>query len=164
MTKTKTKTKTIQLEGDKFKVVTLWNLTNRVVKLLERNLENICRNTIYADYLWEAILNSDLFIYHQTKSGQINGIMMIDIHKRHLFVEMICSKRRGLGSKLLKVAEKVAKQKEKKVVKLVSVKGAEDFYMKKGYLFTERPCVRSPRIKRKFDRNQDGYPMSKCII
>lgn len=157
------RTKIIQLEGDKFKVVTQGELTNRLVKLLERNLSNICRNEIYEDYLWEAILESDLFVYHQTKSGQINGIMMIDLHKNHLFVEMICSKRRGLGSKLLKVAEKIAKQKDKKVIKLVSVDGAEKFYMKKGYIFTQRPCVRNPKIKQKFNSYDDGYPMSKCV-
>lgn len=156
-------TKTITVEGSKFKVITQDELTDKLVKTLERNLESICKYEIYEDYLWESILESDLFTYHQTKSGQINGIMMMDIHKSYLYIEMICSKKKGIGSKLLKVAEKVAKKYKKRTIKLTSVDGAEKFYMKKGYIHSTRPCVKRPKIKRKFDVYEDGYPMAKCI-
>jgi len=43
------------------------------------------------------------------------------------------------------------------------VNTAEKFYLKHGYMHTTKPCVRNPKIKRKFNRSDDGYPMAKCI-
>lgn len=155
--------KSIQINYDKFIVRTQDEITDRLVKKLERNLNRICRDEIDEDYLWEAILESDIFVYHETNTKQINAVMMIFMKKKYVKVEMLCSKRRGLGSKLLRVADKIAKQKRKKMIKLISLSGNETFYMKNGYAFTKNPCARNPTIKRKFDQDEDGYPMTKCV-
>jgi hypothetical protein len=114
-----------------------------ISEILEWSGENLCK-TISKDYILEELESTDIVLLsasvtnNKTRSKQLSkklcGFVLIKIRKDHLYISVICGLP-GIGGKLIKKTETLAKKMNKKKIKLDSMDAPIGFYLKNGYLF-----------------------------
>jgi hypothetical protein len=91
------------------------------------------------------------------------GFSTLRRKKGMAYVDLICSDQKGYGSVLLEASEGLARKAGFRVVTLNAIGPAEGFYKKKGYIQSDEPCTRSPKINRSGSQD-DGFRYNKCLV
>ena len=132
---------------------------------LQRVFDNVCKDVIDYDIKKESD-SDDTFLISYTKTKQINAFAIIrEFRRNRIYIHLICSKQKGLGSKMIKTIEKIAKKcKKYKVIEVHSVDDAIKFYKRFGYIESSKPCEIKPKIKRRIFLQDDLYRLTKCIV
>jgi hypothetical protein len=77
------------------------------------------------------------------------------------YIDILCSQKAGFGTKLFEAIEVAAEKSGQKHIRLNAVQDSIQFWLKKGFTFTQNDCVQS--IEQKIGSEHSGYRMSKCI-
>lgn len=78
------------------------------------------------------------------------------------YIRLICSNEKGLGTKLLEAAKKVAKKLGYKNLSLSSVSSAETFYLARGFFVSNEDVCKDKKPKFSTD-GEDMVRMTTCL-
>lgn len=132
---------------------------------LQKVFDNVCKDKIDYDVKKQTDPD-DTFLLSYTKTKKVNAFAIIrEFRKNRIYIHLICSKKRGLGSKMIKTIEKIAKKcKKYKVIEVHAIDEAINFYKRFGYIESSKPCEIKPKIKRRIYVDDDLYRLTKCIV
>lgn len=132
---------------------------------LQKVFDKVCKNAI--DYEIKKETDSDdTFLISYTKTKQINAFAIIrDFRRNRVYIHLVCSIKKGMGAKMIKTIEKIAKKcKKYKAIEVHSVDDAIKFYKRFGYIESSKPCEVKPKIKRRIYADDELYRLTKCIV
>lgn len=132
---------------------------------LQKVFDNVCKDKIDYDITKESDSN-DTFLLSYTKTKQINAFAIIrEFRRNRIYIHLICSTKKGMGAKMIKTIEKIAKKCRKyKVIEVHAIDEAINFYKRFGYIESSKPCEVKPRIKRRIYIDDELYRLTKCIV
>lgn len=133
-----------------------------IVRKVQEMFDKVCKDNIDINFQ-NNINDDDILIVNFTKTKQINAFALIsEYRKNRMYIDIICSKRRGLGRKMLNLIEKIAKRRKRiKIIEVHSLKDSINFYKKNNFIESSNPCKPS-KIKRKVYGNE-LIRLTKCI-
>ena len=132
---------------------------------LQRVFDKVCKDVIDYDITKESD-SDDTFLLSYTKTKKINAFAIIrEFRRNRIYIHLICSKKKGLGSKMIKTIEKIAKKcKKYKVIEVHAIDDAINFYKRFGYIESSKPCEIKPKIKSRIYVDDELYRLTKCLV
>lgn len=144
-----------------------------------------CKNSIEDDFIRQGVKNTHYYVVaFDHKSQDICGFLFLHRYQswspklgNHTFgyVDLVCSKCKGTGKGLMKLAETFCRELKCKYIKLNALDKQIGFYERLGYEHKQQPCfqktterrmsyARNRRTNEKLNVDNLGVKMSKCLL
>lgn len=133
----------------------------KMVDRLCKTAHKFCRGVIDEDWILDACKKTGTIAVHYSNKRKIDSIVFYKIKRKRIHIELICAKR-GVGRRLMNIVDLIGLATGCNVVQLQAIVGARRFYRKMGFIQSDNPCVKKPKIKIKKDTS-DCYRYTKCI-
>lgn len=123
--------KKITLPGQRLDAKTFKNIKEQLYEHVKN--QDMCRSNITPPYLKSTILKAKYLIVSKTENS-INGFCVFNFSGRNMYIPLICSGEKGVGSELMNtIFNYLDTSNDLDAVILESVSEAFGFYKKKGF-------------------------------
>ena len=138
----------------------------KIKRVLYTEAQNHCKGFVHTEYAEKVIRAADILLvaYKYDNPTIPVGFAVLEVSGDTIELQLICSNSnvKGVGTLLEKSTERLTKRQKKSVLKLDSLPNAETFYRKLGFIESDKPCMKSPVLKRS-GSVMSGFRYSKCM-